>query len=332
MTQRVFYHYESETPGQIERSESVDQLREQGVRWGYELRDIDAVAKLAVHTSFVHATDITDRYQAAWDGIVEALLCAERPPTQRDLVHDAREAIRSAVRDTYRLYGYAALTGYSGAESAANFVRYWHTVTAGQAPHEERVVEQLAVAQIWPTLSARQQQALTYLAACDGDYAGAAQAMGVTSGTLAAHVSGGRARILRLWHQGEHPSRPWFEARPGTRTTAAQAIRARERYGPPQRQPVHGRERYYKYRCRCQVCQDAARADTDRANERRRERLGRTPRNRLTVSQLAEVREQIAAGSTQSQVAREYGVHQGYISKLLLGRSQPAPDPAGVAR
>ncbi|MFD9950808.1 helix-turn-helix domain-containing protein, partial [Nonomuraea sp. NPDC059022] len=264
--------------------------------------------------------------QAAWDGILDELLAADRPPTRHTLIHAGREAIRRAVRHTYRLYGYAELSGYSGAESGSGFLRYWRTTTAHPTPLEDRVVERLALAQIWPTLTVRQQQALTYLAAHEGDYSRAAEAMGVTRANLSAHLGTARIRILQLWHQGEVPSRPWFEARPGAGTTAVQAIRARQTNGSPQRLPVHGRERYYKHRCRCQTCRAAARADTVRTNDRRRERLGRTARNRLTVSQLAQVREQIASGASQSQLARQYGVHQTYISNLLRGKSRPAPD------
>ncbi|MFD9950873.1 helix-turn-helix domain-containing protein, partial [Nonomuraea sp. NPDC059023] len=166
----------------------------------------------------------------------------------------------------------------------------------------------------------------------EGDYSRAAEAMGVTRANLSAHLGTARIRILKLWHQGEVPSRPWFEARPGAGNTAVQAIRARQTNGSPQRLPVHGRERYYKHRCRCQTCRAAARADTVQANDRRRERLGRKARNRLTVSQLAQVREQIASGASQSQLARQYGVHQTYISNLLRGKSRPAPDLTPLRR
>lgn len=49
---------------------------------------------------------------------------------------------------------------------------------------------------------------------------------------------------------------------------------------------------------------------------------------RITVSQLAEIRERRAAGESMATVAAAYGVSHSCVSKLLAGKTQPAPDPA----
>lgn len=53
---------------------------------------------------------------------------------------------------------------------------------------------------------------------------------------------------------------------------------------------------------------------------------------RITVSQLAEIRERRAADESMATVAAAYGVSHSCVSKLLAGKTQPAPDHApGIA-
>jgi hypothetical protein len=83
---------------------------------------------------------------------------------------------------------------------------------------EDRVIERIALAQIWPCLRPAHREALLALAA-HGDYGLAARALGKPYSTFKADISRARREFLKLWHEGEAPSRPWVRDRragPGT--------------------------------------------------------------------------------------------------------------------
>jgi hypothetical protein len=214
------------------------------------------------------------------------------------------------------------------------FHAYW-TVTNPQSP-EPGVVERLAVAQIWPRLTPRQQDALTMLATV-GDYREAAVRLGVTPSTFRVLIFQARRRFLQWWHEGETASRPWgvdrrFGNRSATvpsasrRRPATQAVRRRTG-GRPVPELVHGRaSTYTNHACRCPPCTQAATDDTrerDRAN-------GAVPRRRITVSQLADIRTRRADGTTITAIAADFAVSDSYISRLLSGKRLPVPDQEPV--
>ena len=193
---------------------STDQVE---LRHGYTLDSLDRLACWAAQRKRWHrGLELSERTEVAWHAMAELLYASDEPPTVRDLIDTGWRAIAAQV------YSNAPFHGYNRADPDGTtwrgFERFWWS-TAGPTPGpEDRVVERLAVEQIWPRLRPSHRAALTALAA-HGDYARAAESMDVTYHTFVTHVSRARREFLRLWHQGEAPSRPWVRDRragPGT--------------------------------------------------------------------------------------------------------------------
>ena len=89
-----------------------------------------------------------------------------------------------------------------------NFQKYWHLSTRPADGPEERIVERIALTQIWAALSPRLRDAFTALAVHD-DYGRAAAAVGKTRDQYNSQLSYARRVFLALWHEHETPSRPW---------------------------------------------------------------------------------------------------------------------------
>lgn len=301
------------------------------VRHGYTLAHLHHITRWAVNASLAKAMDYTDRYEAAWGGVVEHLCVSTDPPSSLELIKAGELAIRQMVRGEYRHYGYAGRDGYTGAASAPHYQRYWWA-TPTPSP-ENGVVERAAVRQIMTRLTGRQRQALEALAAAE-DYARAAELMGVTLGTFNVHISAARKAFLALWHEGEEPSRPWGTDRRVGRRAATEPARTKRRpatravtrrAGRREHELVHGKaSTYTNHACRCGPC---TRAAADKAREYSR-RNGAQPRRQITVSQLADIRTRHAAGETLRAIAADLGFADSYLSRLLSGKRKPAPDPA----
>jgi hypothetical protein len=181
---------------------------------GWTLGQIHQLARLAVHTAGSMAGDWRERYETAWMGIVETLYAAPHWPTRHTLVQAGQVAIYRAVDEHLQAYGYYRRKtdgAVHGAGSSPAWRAYWWELLsplAYQSP-ERGVVERVALAQIWPTLTDGQRQAIASLAAHDNDFRSAAAAIGATSTGFRTQVSKARARFLAAWHEGERPSRQW---------------------------------------------------------------------------------------------------------------------------
>jgi DNA-directed RNA polymerase specialized sigma24 family protein len=238
VTLRTFYAYEHEAPAEdttAARDRSTGDPHE--IAWGYNLADLDQIARRAVYRAYTKWGDRTDRYQAAWSAIAEHLCTAETAPDLHDLTTVGWRAVNDAARTDARHWGADTETG----RLSTGYVRYW--VTPGASPIEERLVDRTALWQILPTLTPRQRQAVTALAATE-DYDLAAAALGVSTNTLSAYLTDGRRRFYALWHEGEAPSGMWRldkrrwrrTERPG-RITASQLDSIRARYHAGETQP-----------------------------------------------------------------------------------------------
>ena len=298
------------------------------VAHGYTVRDLEHLTRLVLRTDrWYTAGDIDERYNAVWVGIVEQLLTADEPPTRRELLNAGTRANDERVRDEMRTHGRST---HNYGQPMPRFHAYWNP--ANPASPEPRVVERFAVEQIWPKLTPRQQQALAALAVL-GDYDQAAAHLCVTPGTYNVLVSNARRRFLLWWHEGETPSRTWgTDRRVGSRTAAVPPVTKRRpatravvrRKGRPERELVHGRaSTYTNHGCRCVPC---TQAQTDVARQGRHAK-GATPRRRVTVSQLAKIRIRKENGETTAAIAADLGFADSYLSRLLSGKRQPAPDP-----
>lgn len=187
------------------------------LRHGYTLDSLTRMAHFAArHCKPWHrGIELSARYEVAWSAIAEYLYAAEERPTSADLVRAAWEAIRHQA-DSRRQFLGLAHDGPDG--PGRNFERYWRAVAGPADGPEERLIERLALAQIWPHLTQANRDALTALAV-HGDYQRAAVALGISYKAFVSRISEGRRQFLALWHDGETPSRPWVRDRragPGT--------------------------------------------------------------------------------------------------------------------
>jgi hypothetical protein len=93
--------------------------------------------------------------------------------------------------------------------TARGFCRYWDDYLHHGAPSPEALlIDPLALAQIWPQLTLREQQALHALAET-GSYDAAAAAIGISRDHFSSLLSRARHHFLTLWHEHERPSGLW---------------------------------------------------------------------------------------------------------------------------
>jgi hypothetical protein len=202
------------------------------LRHGFTLSQVQALSVFAVQRdSWHHDFDFNDRLEAAWHAIIEHIYSSAEPPTVREIIRTGWRAIGEHVEKEHRFHGRNTHDRYAG--TTGKFERYWRAV-AGTAPGpEERIIELLALAQIWPRLRPVYREVLAALAAHD-DYGLAAEALGKRGATFRAQVSLARKEFLELWHEGESPSRPWgtdrrIARRTGRHSASYRAITSRRR-------------------------------------------------------------------------------------------------------
>lgn len=183
------------------------------IRHGYTLTAVHQIARLAVHPACGwYALDYLERLDIAWGGIVDHLYDAEHWPAHHNLVRAGQAAVLNAVSGELHhagFYRHKTDGVVHGPGSMPAFVKYWHRPPTVIEP---RIVERFTLAQIWPALTPRQQDAITALAVHD-DYALAAEALGIKPHTFIARIGRARRQFLELWHEGEQPSRMWRATR-----------------------------------------------------------------------------------------------------------------------
>jgi hypothetical protein len=297
---------------------------------GYTLDRLQALARIAAGTAWSQAADYDSRLENAWYGIAAHLAAASEPPLPRDLVEAGRTEIDGTASADARQHGRARPARRHpgdryGDGLAPRFRTFWWDQSLPVPSCENRVVERLALAQIWPRLSQRHREALAALAALE-DYDLAAAAMGITRGTFNVHVSRARREFLALWHEHEQPSRPWGTDRRrgnGGRPAAAPRHRAaaravNRRQGRPEREITHGRaSTYTNHGCRCPGC---TRAATGQATASRRA-AGMQPRNLVTPERRAAAARLRAEGLSWRKVGEALGMSQASAIRAVNGRA-----------
>lgn len=303
----------------VEQPEVADDVH--AIRHGYNLADLNRLARWAIWRVVGSMLDVRTRYEVAWSAIAEALYIApdDQPPAPDDLVRAGQNAIAGHVREEMHHHG---RDRHNGGAPMPRFASYWEGMRLRVGGPEHVVVERTALWQIWPRLTDRQRQVLLALAAHE-DYQAAAQALDANPGTFNVNVSHARKRFLELWHEGEEPSRVWgTDRRVGSRTAAEPPSRERRpatravarRNGRPTVDLVHGRASTYTNRgCRCEPCTQAA---TDKARADRRAK-GARARRLITDADLAVARERRAAGETLTAIASDLGFANGALSRAL---------------
>lgn len=244
--------------------------REQGLRHGYTLDDIERLSRIAVNMAWPRAMDYRDRYDAAWHAVVEMLYDSEDPPSERDLKFVGAVAVNRLAQDHGQTWGIDRRNPDAGYEGMRGFQRYWFFNSGPTPSPENSVVDRVALNQIWPRLSPTHQQVLLAMAA-HGDHVAAADAVGKTYTTFTTHLNNARRSFRQLWHEHETPARMWGknDRRRGNLTAAqvlANRIHQRARRAqddtpkppkPPKTHCGNGHERTpenWSPAGRCRVC------------------------------------------------------------------------------
>lgn len=174
------------------------------VLWhGYSARAIDRLTRAGLRLDR-WTNHIDERAAVIRFGIIEHLATAEERPTRLELLNAGKAASDEYMLAELRTHGYDRTHPERGGGSTAGFVRYWES--AARTPFEERVVERVALAQVWSSLTLSQQQAVMALALSEG-YEQAVQQLGIRRGTFAARLHHGRQAFAELWHEHETPRR-----------------------------------------------------------------------------------------------------------------------------
>src|SRR5690606_8654666 len=207
------------------------------LRYGYNLADIDRLARMALSRTVGNPLDHRTRYEVAWSAIAEALYAASEPPTPSDLIYAAQRELGRHTRQEMRHHGHHHR---DPGQTMRGYAAYWNP-PAGD-PLEDVVVNRTALWQIWPRLTDCERQVLLALATT-GDYAAAADALAANPGTFRVNLRRARRRFLALWHEGETPPGAWgTDRRVGTRARANTSTETEAEAGAPRppgkRKPV----------------------------------------------------------------------------------------------
>jgi hypothetical protein len=197
------------------------------LRHGYNLADLERLTGIAIHVAHSRAMDYRDRYDAAWFAIVEALYMAEVRPDPWELKRTGTRAVNRLAQDHGHTWGYDRNSPDGGYETMRGFLKYWELDRRAHPSHEHRVVDRVALWQIWPELSDTHRSVLLAMAA-HHDQLAAAAGLGKSYATVGSHLRDARREFFALWHEGETPSRLWGKSdRRRGRHTATQTLRNR---------------------------------------------------------------------------------------------------------
>ena len=172
---------------------------------GYTYRDIDLAARTVSTSSWWRGDiDATERYAAARFAITEYLIGAVEQPAASELHRVGRGAAARSAQDDMHSHGYDTRHTEHGPGALPGFQRYWHAGTGSL--WDERIVERVALHQIWPHLSLVQQQAVMALALTE-DHQAAADQLGIPLSRFSSRLRDARRIVLALWHEHETPRR-----------------------------------------------------------------------------------------------------------------------------
>lgn len=206
---------------------------------GFTIRRINGLA-VAVAWTRVRASRaisdperLRDYAHVARVAIIENLYLIGQQPTHEDLLREGQRAIRAYSESENRFHGITRDKHTHEPRINNGYLRFWWTSSQTTRSPEEPIIERLAMRQILDTLRPSDRQVLEALAEHD-DYGLAAEALGKSRRTFTTQVATARRAFLRLWHEGEIPSRSWGHDRrkiPGqeSRASATYVINRRRR-------------------------------------------------------------------------------------------------------
>lgn len=175
-----------------------------GLTWS--MTDLDRIARSAASNNWYGGADYSDLYHVAWSAVVDLYYFSDTAPTRHELATEARAGIWRHANTERRTYGYKDRDPWAGLGSAPRFASYWTVATAPVSPFEDRVLEPLALAEVWTRLTDRDRDVITAQAAFEDNRA-AASALGMPTGSYSTYLSEARRRFAALWHDWETPHR-----------------------------------------------------------------------------------------------------------------------------
>jgi hypothetical protein len=176
------------------------------LRFGFTMASLDSLARKAVHESHWHFLPFHEKYDIAWSAIAEDLYASAEPPRPYDLIRLGEKAIAAQVEAYGHMWG--AYYSKPDREFKPRFETFWWSQAYPTPSPEEPIVDRIAFRQIWPRLTSTNQTVLLALA-IHGDYQRAADSLNKPYSTFTTQIWQARKQFLRLWHDGELPSRVW---------------------------------------------------------------------------------------------------------------------------
>lgn len=173
--------------------------------WGWTLAEIHDIARSAALWNRWLVSDFTIRMEAAFDGIIDEILAAERKPSRHDLQAAGKGAIqRGLLKDFCHTYGVADRDLTAGIASAPRFAAYWLGDHADR--FDDRITEKIAVGQVMAAMSEKHARTLETLAAVP-DLRSAAEAAGTTLSAFKFRVTEATRAFKARWYSPEAPPR-----------------------------------------------------------------------------------------------------------------------------
>ncbi|HEY5988366.1 MAG TPA: hypothetical protein VIV12_18610 [Streptosporangiaceae bacterium] len=211
------------------------------LRHGYTVAQVSSLSlALVKRQTWLESVSFDQRLEVAWHAIIEHIYTSEQPPGHREVMLAADRAVNRDVQLTRQFHGRNTHHRYAGT-TIKGFERYWWFAAKPIPGPENRVTDRVALAQIWPRLHPAHQTVLAALAN-HNDHGLAAASLGISRRLFTSRLSDARQAFLKLWHEGESPSRLWR----GNKTTTPRRRRARGAAGngqPARRRSTPGRAR-----------------------------------------------------------------------------------------
>lgn len=185
---------------------------------GFTAAEVERLARTAAAGSVGVRLDRGDAYEASWFAIVERLYTSDVAPQPGQLVARGRVALLELLCAETRTHGNSGqharrLGGPSSTDRG--FGLFWDWFAQPTPSPERRIVESLALRQVWRALAPIHRATFAALATHE-TYPAAAEALGLSRKSFTMRVSRARQEFLALWHEHETPSGPWRRDRRGT--------------------------------------------------------------------------------------------------------------------
>ena len=129
---------------------------------GFTLKQINGLSVQAAKLcNWVNGMEMTHRAVTTWSAIVEYLQLSYSRPEETELIATGWKEMKTQHYKDLQAHG---LGGQDRSVVSKAYTRYWTTESAPTHSHEDRIVDTLAMAQIWPRLTSLQRDVLRALA------------------------------------------------------------------------------------------------------------------------------------------------------------------------